>query len=379
MSLINVFQPSLGDEEADAVRAVMKSNWIGRGPKTKEFEQAWAKHIDVDPGLVQSVSTCTEGLFASMLALNIETGDEVIMPSISFVGAANAVVACGAQPVFCDVDLHTLNPRLSDIEAVVTPLTRAIIVLHYGGVPCADIENIMRFCRKHDIYLIEDCACAPASTYRGFACGTLGHIGVWSFDAMKIISTGDGGMIFAYSKKLAERIRKLLFLGLDSSSGLSSKAKTRWWEFDVGEAGRNATMNDITSSIGLVQLSKLHKFITARDWLYARYVANLSHLPAILLPPALPMDTESSYYFFYISVKNGLRDQLAAYLKQNDIYTTFRYYPLHLIGYYFDQKDLPKAEHVADNNLCLPLHQAMTGEDVDKVCDCIEKFFAEHK
>ena len=371
--MINVFQPSLGDEEVEALRQLFATNWLGKGPKTTEFEAAFAAHIGVEATLVQSVNSCTEGLFQAMHILGIGAGDEVILPTISFVGAANAVVACGATPRFCDVDPSTLNPRAADIERVITPRTKAIVPLHYGGVPC-DMNSICDLLAAHNIALIEDCAISVASQYKNRACGTFGEIGVWSFDAMKTLVTGDGGMIYCHTPEASERARKLLFLGLETNSGFHNSTATRWWEFELSVPGRQAGMNDITSTIGLVQLQKLAGAIARRRAITERYNEGLGDCTWLRVPPAIPATMTSSYYFYWVQMEPKRRDALALSLRQQGIYTTFRYFPLHRTRTYAGEHCFPNADCAADTTLCLPLHQSLSDEEVEQVITAICRF-----
>ena len=377
--MINVFQPSLGAEELAAVEAVFKSNWIGKGSKTAEFEKAFAAHIGVDPNNVRSISCCTEGLFQSMSLLGLHRGAEVILPTVSFVGAANAILDYVCKPVFCDVDPRTLNATVETIERCITKSTRAVMVLHYGGVPC-DIEDILRLCNKNNLYLIEDSACSVASTYNGKACGTFGDIGVWSFDSMKILcSGGDGGMIYCKNPEIAQLAQEQTYLGQTSQSGFTSSAKERWWEFSVSCYGRRAIMNDAQSAVGLVQLKRLPEFIRRRRDIHAMYDMALERTksngaPWLWVPPDDDhyKDTAPSYYLYWVQVDPKHRDALATYLKSKDIYTTFRYYPLHLV--YGHPDSLPNAEYAALSTLCLPIHQGMSGRDVLTVAEAVNDF-----
>lgn len=371
--MINVFQPALGREELAAVQEVFASNWVGKGPKTTQFEAAFAAHIGVDTGLMQSVNSCTEGLFQAMNVLEISAGDEVILPTISFVGAANAVMACGAKPVFCDVDSRTLNPTAADIEQVITPRTKAVILLHYGGVPC-DMDTICPLLAHHSVALIEDCAISVASRYRGLSCGTFGEIAVWSFDAMKILVTGDGGMLYCRNPELAERAKRLLYLGLENESGYSSEAATRWWEFEVLCTGRNAGMNDFTAAIGLVQLQKLAGSIARRRVIAERYDCELRTCHWLQVPPTIPTTICSSYYFYWVQMAPEIRDRLAHRLRAQGIYTTFRYHPLHRVNYYSAPQMFPGADKAADTTLCLPLHQSLTADDLTQIIGAIRCF-----
>lgn len=365
--MINVFEPALSQNEAAAAAEVMIGGWIGRGPKVAAFESAWATHIGATPEQVVSISTCTEGLFQAVELLGIGPGDEVIIPSIHFIGAANAVIKAGAKPVFCDVDSRSLNTSKVAVYGQVSPKTRAIILNHYGGLWCGPTNDMVSLGRE--IKIIEDCACAPASAIEGLPFGTFGDIGIWSFDAMKILSTGDGGMVYCRDPELARRLRQSIYLGMDETSGLSS-SKERWWEFEVTGPGRRAIMNDITAAIGLEQLKKLPRFVARRKEIWGMYNERLTGLDWLTLPPPVPDYVESSYYFYWVQLEK--RDELARYLKGRQIYTTFRYYPLHRV--FKTGQKLSGADRAADRTLLLPLHQGLSSDEVEYICDCVRGF-----
>lgn len=384
--MLNVFQPSLGDEELEAVRRVFASNWIGKGHVTAQFEQAFAAFCGVSAQHMRSISCATEGLFQAMTLLNIGPGDEVVLPTLSFVGAANAVLAAGARPVFCDVDARTLNATAADIEVCLSPRTRAVLLLHYGGVPCR-MEEILALLMSRSIALIEDSACSVASTWHGRACGTLGDIGIWSFDAMKILVTGDGGMVYCRNPEMSIRLERLIYLGLEQPSGYtqamtvtdedkgpSAALQRPWWAFEVTEPGRRAIMNDIAAAIGLVQLHRLPLFIERRRQIHALYNEALADLAWLQLPPPLPPDCQSSYYFYWVQCPNHLRDALALHLRRCGIYTTFRYYPLHRVRVYGFYGQLPRAETAAATTLCLPIHQSLDDDDLARIVEAIWAF-----
>lgn len=371
--MINVFQPALGKEELMAISRVFESNWVGKGNITDQFESAFAKHVFVDRKLIRSINCCTEGLFQSMILLNIGKGDEVILPTISFVAAANAIVSCGARPVFCDIDPRTLNATASTIEEKITSRTKAVIILHYGGLPC-ELDEIVNIIRINNISLIEDSACGVASLYKGKACGTFGDIGLWSFDAMKIIVCGDGGMIYCKDLENAELLEKSIYLGLVTKSGLSTRADTKWWEFEISCSGRRAIMNDISSSIGLEQIKKLPQFIKRRKEIKEIYDNELGSISWLNIPPPIPEYSKSSYFLYWIQMHHEKRDKLASYLRNKSIYTTFRYYPLHMVKYYNVKECLLQAENVAKTTLCIPIHNSLTDNDVEMIIQAIKNF-----
>lgn len=371
--MINVFQPSLGTEELERIRGVFESNWLGKGKINEEFEQGFAEHLDVRKEHIFTTNCCTEGLFASMHMFDIKAGDEVIMPTISFVGAGNAVCASGASLVLCDVDKRTLNVRAGDIAPKITSRTKAIMLLHYGGVPC-EMDGILELAEKHHLILIEDSACSVASTYHGKSCGTLGDMGMWSFDAMKILVCGDGSMLYFKDPEQKTRTEKWLYFGLESKSGYSNSVDQKWWEYDVSSFGHRSIMNDITAAMAVEQLKKLPGFIQRRREISERYDRGLKGLDWLDTPLPVPEDCTSSYYFYHIQVKDHHRDLLAKYLREQDVYTTFRYFPLHRVKHYGISGAFPNADYAADHTLCLPLHQSLKDAEVDRVIELIRTY-----
>lgn len=369
--MITVFRPTLGQDELLAIADSFQSGWIGKGPKIDKFEAAWAGHIGSQPSNVVSINSCTEALFQAVQLLGIGSGDEVIIPTIHFIGAAQAVLSSGATPVFCDVNGRTLNTTIDHIQLRITNRTKAVILNHYGGVSC-DMAEITSLINYHPgIRLIEDAANAPASTFNGQAVGTFGDIGTWSFDAMKIISTGDGGMMWFKDVDLASKARKQIYLGISTQSGLSSSAD-KWWEFEVDIPGSGRSiMNDIAAAMGLEQLKKLSQFIERRRHIVEYYQ---DYIPPEITPNFYDTSRrDDSYYFFWIQTPR--RDELAAYLKAQGIYCTFRYYPLHWA--YNLPDSLPNAEQAARKTLLLPLHCGLTDGDVGYICDKVREFYVQ--
>jgi len=372
--VINLLQPQVGEAELAAIAEVIERRWIGHGPRTEAFEAAFAAHIGVDPANVIFLNAGTSALFLAIELLDLADGDEVVLPSVSFIAAANAIVSFGGRPVFCDVDRRTLNPTLEDIQAVVTPRTRAVVILHYGGYP-GDVVRIAEFCKERGIELIEDAACSVASRVDGRACGTFGDAAIWSFDAMKVLVTGDGGMLYVRDPERAVRARRLAYHGLAQVSGFG-RARTagQWWKLDVEEPGRRMIGNDLTAAIGLVQLRRLPEFLARRAEIVALYDRELADVPGILTPPALPPGHESSYYFYWVQFERTIRDEVASDLYAAGIYTTFRYEPLHTVPLYGSTDiSLPNTDWLSCRTLCLPLHPGLSDADVHTVVAQLRK------
>jgi dTDP-4-amino-4,6-dideoxygalactose transaminase len=366
MQPIQIFSNTLGEEELEAVRKVFESKWLGIGKETEAFENEFAEKVGAKYAL--ATNNCTSALFISIKTLDIGPGDEVIIPSIHFVGAANAIIDAGATPVFADVDPVYFNITASEIDRLRTKNTRAVMLLHYGGHPC-DFDAIKDACGG--LYIIEDSANSIVSTYKGKNCGTLGDIGCFSFDPMKMLVTGDGGMMTFNRESLYKKAKLLRYFGIvDQSSGLEAikSGRSDWWEFDLGCISERYVPNDITSAIGRVQLKKLDGFIARRKEIWERYQTAI-YDKHIALPPEPLCDTTSSYYLYWIRTSKRL--EMAKRLFENNIYTTFRYFPLHLVKQYRSGERLPIAEEANKMALNLPLHQNLSDEDVDRIIKCL--------
>jgi dTDP-4-amino-4,6-dideoxygalactose transaminase len=372
--MINVFQPSLGDEEIEALRGVFADNWLGHGKRTREFEAAFADHIGVPPEHVAFINSGTAGLYLATELLGLGPADDVVLPSVSFVGAANAIAVTGARPVFCDIDPETLNPSAADVERALTPRTKAVVVLHYGGYPGA-VEEIAALCRDRGIQLVEDAACAVMSSVDGVGCGTFGDFAMWSFDSMKILVTGDGGMLYARDPEVARRMHRLAYHGLAQPSGFAASRGVphRWWELDVRDFGRRVVGNDLTAAIGLVQLRRLPEFVARRREIAATYDELLADQDDVALPPPLPDGHLSSHYFYWVRLPPAIRDEVARDLLDRGVYTTFRYAPLHKVSAYASDAVLPGADEAAESTLLLPIHQSLDDSDVRTVAEELTK------
>ena len=371
--MINVYQPTLGKEELDALQEVFESNWLGKGKRVAEFEEKYAEHLGTSKDLVLTTNCCSEGLFSSMHLLDIQPGDEVIVPAISFIGAGNAVCAHGAKLVLCDVDPRTLNARAEDIEKAITPKSKAILLLHYGGIPC-EMDEIIALARKHNLKVIEDAAAGVCSRYKGKAIGTIGDMGMWSFDAMKILVCGDGAMLHFNTPELRHKADRWLYFGLETKSGYENSVAQKWWEFDISSFGHRAIMNDITAVMALEQLKKLPMYMEKRKVVADFYNQNLKLFSWIELPPTLPEYVETSYYFYHVQITNGKRGQFAKFLRESGVYTTYRYYPLHRVPGYGVTGNFPNADYAADNTLNLPIHQSISQDDLNHILAVVKEF-----
>lgn len=369
--MIDLFQPSVGAAELAAIERVFASRWLGTGSLVAEFERTFGAYLGRRPEEMLAITSCTEGLFQAIAALDLGPGDQVVLPAISFIGAAHAARSTGAEVVLCDVDPMTLNPTAAHVAKALTPSTRAVLILHYGGGP-GSLAEIAKLTRDRGIALIEDAACSVGAFVDGAACGTFGDIGVWSFDSMKVMTTGDGGMLWCRDERLTARIRNAVRLG-DGGSGFSRRGmSSRWWVVDPPLPGRRAAMNDLTAAIGLIQLARLPEFLERRNAVAARYDEALSDLVWLEIPES--QLHQSARIFYWVQMAPADRDRLATYLLEHGIYTSFRYWPLHRTSLYASGSTFAGADRAAACTLNLPLHQGLSDTEVELVIDAIRAF-----
>ena len=369
--MIRLFQPTLGNDELAALSEVFRDQWPGPGRRVRAFAEAFAEYVGVPPQQLIAITSCTEGLFQAVAALDAASDEEIILPTISFIGAAHAVRAAGARVCLVDVDAHTLNPTAEAVSAAITNKTRAIVLLHFGG-RLEHAQEIAALAKDRGIIFIEDSACALGGRHEGVSYGSFGDIAVWSFDAMKLLCTGDGGMIRVKDAALRQRIYNRTHLG-GAMAGRDAVANSeRWWEIEPVDWGRLAFMNDLVASIGLVQLRRLDEFIATRRRIAQIYDERLHSVSWLRRPPSL--SEEGVPYFYWIQTARGVRDRLAAHLLSRGIYTSFRYWPLHRTALYSDGREYPGADAAADSTLLLPAHQNLTQSDITGIISAIYDF-----
>lgn len=366
----------LTEKEIIDVTKVLKSKWLSMGPVTEKFEKNFSEYLDVKYAL--ATSNGTAALHIAHRALGIGYGDEVIVPSLTFVATANSILYVGAKPIFADISsLDNFNISPEHILEKITPKTKAIVVVHYGGYP-ADMKAIMEIAEDYNLYLIEDAAHAPGAEYGGRKIGTLGHIGCFSFFANKNLVTGEGGMVVTNNSKLIEKIKQLRSHGMTTLTWArhSGHAST----YDVLDLGYNYRINELASMLGLLQLKKLDKNNARRKKIVELYQKKLHKIPNISVP-FLNFHEKSSYHIFPILLSNTIsRELFMAKLKENGIQTSIHYPPIHLFTYYkqlfgFKKGLLPKTEYVGEHEVTLPLHPLMKIEDVKQIASAINAIF----
>ncbi|SEM67883.1 DegT/DnrJ/EryC1/StrS family aminotransferase [Streptacidiphilus jiangxiensis] len=363
-------RPSIGPEEEEEVLDTLRSGWLTHGPKATRFEEAVRDALGVQDAF--AVSSCTAAVHLGLLAAGIGPGDEVITPSLTFCAVPNAVVQCGAAPVFADVDPVTFNLDPATARAAITSRTKAITVMHYAGQPC-DLAAFRTLADEHGLLLIEDAAHALHAWRDGARAGSVGDLSVFSFYANKVITCGEGGML-AGRGDLVEQARLLGRHGIDSSAW-RRHGQRRTADYEVTVPGLKYTMPDITAAVGLRQWQKLGAFTAARAEIAATYDQALAGLPGLHLPTVL--DGVRHGWFLYpvlVDPASGrTRDTVAqALLEVHGIGTSVHFTPVHrLAAYRYLDTHLPVTEQIAAQQLSLPCYPAMTAADVQRVTDAL--------
>lgn len=367
--LIRVFGSYLGAEELAEISECLERQWIGLGPKTAELEACLAGHLGVDDVVLLNSGSSSLQMAVHLLDLEPGTGAEIIVPSFTWVGCASAIVLCGHRPVFCDVDLATMNIDPDSVARSIGPRTAAIMAVHYAGLP-ANLDRLMEF----GLPIIEDAAHAIDSRMDGKACGTRGDLGVFSFDSIKNLAMGEGGALVARNASHAQRARDLRLCGVASTGFASARQRDRWWKHDVIAAFPKMIPSDLCAAVGLAQFRKLPASQDRRAAIWNRYQAELADLDWIARPEDASPRDRHSFFTYCVRVRNGRRDALAHRLLDQGIYTTLRFHPLHLSPIYGSTASLPVSEQLAEEALNLPLHPRLSDSDVDRVIDAVHRF-----
>jgi dTDP-4-amino-4,6-dideoxygalactose transaminase len=363
-----------GKEEEHEVLRVLRSRWLSTGPVTERFERAFSEYLG--GGYATAVSNGTAALHLALASLGIEEGDEVVLPSLTFVATANAVFYVGARPVFADiVSMENLNISPEEIEKKITKKTKAIMVMHYGGHPC-EMKAILGIAKRHGLYVIEDAAHAPGAEYHGKKCGLIGEVGCFSFFSNKNLVTGEGGMVVTRDKTLAERIQRMRSHGMEALSW--DKYLGRLSSYDIRGLGYNYRTTEIQSALGLVQLKKLDRNNRKRKRLVQLYVNGLQKVEEISIPFSR-LKGHPSYHLFPILVAPHIdRNSVMERLKRFGIQTSVHYPPVHLFSFYrkrfsFKRGMLPKTEEVSRREVTLPLHPRMAERDVKWIAEKVKE------
>jgi len=373
--IIPISKPSMGFEEWEALKEPVFSGWLTQGPKVAELEKEFAKIHKVNHAI--AVSNCTTALHLALIALNIQAGDEVIVPAFTWVSTANAVLYCGAKPVLIDIDIDTFNIDVDLIEGKITSRTKAIIPVHLFGL-CANVPEIKK--RFPFLKIVEDGACAAGAAIEDKPAGSLGDIGCFSFHPRKSVTTGEGGMLTTMENGLAEKLNCLRNHGASVSEEQRHKGPKPYILPSFEMIGYNYRMTDLQGAVGVIQLKKLNHFIEERDK-WAKFYSKELEKISWLKPPTIPGGYKHGWQSYVLLVdekKSPLsRNEFMEYLQQHGISSRPGTHAVHMLDIYrkmfnYNEDDFPNARKANNCSVAIPLHNCMNAEDFEYIVTVIK-------
>ncbi len=369
--MIPVFKPSIDQEEWYALKEPLEKGWLGLGPKTKEFEERFAEYVQAPCAV--GTNSGTAALHLGFAVLNIE-GGEVITTSLTYVATNHAILWCGGIPVFADVEEDTGNIRVDEIERCITPRTKAICVVHYAGHPC-DMDPIMELAARHNLPVLQDSAHACGSKYKGRPIGSFGEVNTFSFDPVKNLATGAGGMVTVHDEALDRRMRKLRWLGHARPPGTPADPGMMDYYHVTEEIGFRDHMNDLSAAIGLVQLRKLERHNDRRREIAAIYDAAFAD-EAWVQTPVLKDYAFTAQHKYVIRVPAEDRDQLILHLKDRGVGSHVHFVPTHMHPAYkpYTTELLPVTERLWKTLVTLPLFPTLTDGEIQQVIEGVRSY-----
>lgn len=375
---IPLFDLNFGEEEIQAVVNTIRSNWISTGPKCEEFENFFASMLNVKYAI--TLANCTCALHLACVVLGIKEGDEVICPSLTFAASVNCIRYVNATPVFCDIkSCEHINIDAEEIEKLITPKTKAIIVVHMAGFPAA-MDKIMGIAQRHNLFVIEDACHGPLSEYNGKKLGTIGDVGCFSFFSNKNISTGEGGMLVTNNADIAKRVRLLRSHGMTTMS--YQRAKGHATAYDVVDLGYNYRMDDLRAALGISQLHHLRDDLEKRASVRAWYLDVLNNINNVIVPFAANNEFVSNYIMPIVLKDSTVdnRDRVREALHDKGIQTSVHYPAVHQFSIYKKYSaNLPKTDYVTDNEITLPMYSKLKLDDIQYICDSLREILkSEH-
>ena len=367
------YEPWISKEDKKIVNKTLSQSMLTLGPQLEKFESDFSKYSNAKYAI--AVSNCTAALHLSLMALGIKKNDEVIIPDLTFVADANAVLACNAKPVIADINKENFFLSISNIKKNITKKTKAIIPVHIYGQVC-NIDEILDVAKDNNLKVIEDCAHAVGTFHKSKDVGTLGSTGCFSFYPTKNITTAEGGMVITNSKQIAEKVRQLRSHGMTKS--LQNRYSSEYpWIFDILQPGYNYRLDEIRAALGITQLKRIKKINDLRKKASTYYHKNLQNIPGIILPDMVN-DRTHSYHLYTIRVTNPYklsRNQLFKKLKNNGIRTTVYWMPIHKYTAYqkFAKKsNVINTTKIYDEILALPLFPNISKIHQDSVIKVIK-------
>lgn len=372
---IPVFKPLIETEELDASRRALELGWLGMGSYVGEFEQQLKRYLGAHDRCVAAVSTGHAAIHLGLLAMGVGPGDEVITPSFNNAADFQAIIATGAEPVFCDIEEDSLCIDLDKAEELVSPRTKAMIVMDYDCVLC-DHDRVAEFARAHGLRVLHDAAHSFGSKYKGQPVGSFSDVATFSFDPVKTITCIDGGALVLRSEAELARVQEMRLIGMTQPAKVMY-TNARAWTYDMRTLGFRYHLANMHAAIGLAQLTKIERISASRNSACRYYNERLSDVAGVKVPQTDFHDITP--FLYYIRVPGDQRDALRAHLREREIDTGIHWQPGHWFTLFKDCRrgDLSVTERVGHEVLSLPLHSMMTTETLDEVIAGIRDFFAQ--
>ncbi len=366
--MISVFGSKVGNEELEEIRTSIENQWMGIGPKTKLFEKRFSERLGL--GDFVMLDSGSNSLYLAMKLLDLPAGSEVILPTFTWISCATAIVLNNCKPMFADIDLKSQNITADTIAPRITSKTKAIMVVHYAGKP-VKLDEI----KELNFSIIEDAAHSVDSKIGEKYCGSIGDVGIYSFDGVKNLAIGEAGGITSNNNELMKKAKALRYCGIEKSGFEASVTKKRWWEYNVVDFFPKMIPDDISASIGLAQLKKLDELQKYRRYIWNIYQDEFSRTQWLNIPEDVDKNEKHSYFTYFIRLNNDKRDDLAHYLYEKGIYTTLRYQPLHMIPIYNSTHlKLKNSEILNETGLNIPIHPNLSEDDVGYIIKKIKEF-----
>jgi len=372
-------EPYLSEEELKEVVACIKSNWLTTGTKTLEFEESFRKYVGSKYAI--AVSSCTAALHLSLIVNGISSGDEVITSPLTFVSTINVIEHCGAKPVLVDVDPDTLNIDPKKIEEAISPKTKAIIAVHYGGHPC-DMADINSIAEKYQLTVIEDAAHAIGAEYGGLKVGNSNNLVCFSFYPTKNITTGEGGMITTNNPEYIDKLIKLRLHGL-SKDAWARYSNTGQWTYDVEYPGFKYNLPDLLAAIGVEQLKKIDKFNGRRAQIISYYREQFEKHSGNVKLQKIKSGVKHSHFLFPVILKNHTRGEVINDLKKAGISTSVLFIPIYNFSYYKNKYHYcAKSFNICEENskglLCLPVYPSLAEDEKEYIANKFIEILENH-
>jgi len=378
-------QPEILEEDIQAAVDTMRTCWLGTGKRTEELEKKFATYTGSKSGV--GLNSCTAALHLALMALKLQPGDEVITTAYTFTATVSTIIHAGLKPVLVDCQLKTQNIEWNKIEEKITPRTKAIVIVHFAGLPC-QMDKIVDICKRYNLSLVEDCAHAIEGTFDSKHCGTFGDVGCFSFYSTKNITTacGEGGMLISDNDDLIKEVRML------SLHGMSKGAHNRFGSdgfkhYEILYPGFKYNLTDVASSFCISQLARIESSWLKRKHVWDRYIVELSGLP-LYLPPPIPDNMKHSYHLFTVQIKPDQlkvnRDFVLNALTKEGIGTGVHYMAIHTHPYYYKTfgwtaEDFPNAQWLSERTISLPISSKLTDQDISAVVGAVKKVLSYYK